>query len=93
MPILPEQTTFRRVQTDDPSSLTVFLSIDGQLADGTPMAGPWQGFVVPMTEAEQAMALAIVARARVMFADNVNAPPPAPAPTAEAPTATPEASP
>ncbi len=74
MPILPEQTTFRRVQTDDPSSLTVFLSIDGTLADGSPMPGPWQSFVVPLTEAEQAMALAIVARARVMLADKVNAP-------------------
>lgn len=74
MPILPEQTTFRRVQTDDPSRLTVFLSIDGALADGTPMAGPWRAFDVPLTEAEQAMALAIVARARAMFADKVNNP-------------------
>jgi hypothetical protein len=74
MPITPEQTTFRRVQTDDPSSLTVFLSIDGTLADGTPMAGPWQSFTIPLTEAEQAMALAIVGRARMLCAEKANAP-------------------
>ena len=84
MPITPEQTTFRRIQSDDPRSVTVFLSIDGQLADGTPMAGPWRAFDVSLTSEETQMALAIVARARVKFATEINNPP-APAAPAEEP--------
>lgn len=72
MPISPEQTTFRRLQTDAPASVTIFLSIDGTLADGSPAEGPWQGITVDLTEAEQTMALALVARARQILCDRVN---------------------
>ena len=70
--ITPEQTTFHRVQTDDPSTLTVFLSVDGTLVDGTPISGPWQGINVTLTAEEMAMAQAIVARARQTLADQIN---------------------
>lgn len=70
--ITPEQTTFRRIQSDNPTAVTVYLSIDGQLADGSPIAGPWQGFDIALTPEEAQMALAIVARARVLLADQVN---------------------
>jgi hypothetical protein len=73
--ISPDQTTFRRIQSDNPTSVQVFLSLDGQLADGSPIAGPWQGFYIPLTPEEQQMALAIVARARVLFAAQINAEP------------------
>lgn len=72
--ITPEQTTFRRIQSDDPTAVTVFLSLDGQLIDGTPMAGPWQGFIIPLTPEEQTMSLAIVARARQQYVDQLNVP-------------------
>lgn len=77
MPITPDQTTFRRLQTDDPATVTVFLSIDGQLIDGTPQPGPWREFRIVLTPEEQAASLAIVARARQQFADQINNPAPA----------------
>lgn len=72
MPITPEQTTFRRLQTDLPVAVTVFLSIDGTLVDGTPMPGPWQGVEVALTIDEQEVAMGIVQRARVALANKVN---------------------
>lgn len=72
MPITPDQTTFRRLQTDLPVAVTVFLSIDGTLVDGTPMPGPWHGIEVPLTPDEQAVAMGIVQRARVTLAETVN---------------------
>lgn len=77
--ITPDQTTFRRLQTDNPASVTVFLSIDGTLATGEPMPGPWQGIDIALTAEEQAVAQAIVQRARVIMADRVCAPPAVPA--------------
>lgn len=70
--ITTEQTTCRRLQTDNPASVTVFLSIDGTLVDGTPMPGPWQGINIALTEDEQAVAMAIVQRARVILAAKTN---------------------
>lgn len=72
MPITPDQTTFRRLQTDLPVAVTVFLSIDGNLVDGTPMPGPWQSIEVALTAEEQAVAMTIVQRARVALANKVN---------------------
>lgn len=74
MPITPDQTTFRRLQTDLPVTVTVFLSIDGTLVDGTPMPGPWQGIEIQLTQEEQAVAMGIVQRARVILADKINNP-------------------
>lgn len=70
--ITPEQTTFRRLQTDNPSVVTVFLSLDGQLADGTAVSGPWQGFDIQLTAEEMAVAAAIVGRARTQFVTALN---------------------
>ena len=74
MPVTPDQTTFRRLQTDLPVAVTVFLSIDGTLATGEPMPGPWQGIEIQLTPEEQAVAMGIVQRARVILADKINNP-------------------
>lgn len=74
MPLTPEQTTFRRIQTDDPRKLTVFLSVDGTLATGEQIAGPWTGIDITLTDTEVAAAQAVVARARVELCARVNAP-------------------
>lgn len=70
--ITHDQTTFRRLQTDNPAAVTVFLSIDGTLVDGTPMPGPWQGIEISLTSDEQSVAMAIVQRARVILAAKTN---------------------
>jgi hypothetical protein len=72
--ITPEQTTFHRLQSDSPAAVSVFLSLDGTLADGSPLSGPWHQYAVPLTADEQAIAAAIIARARVMFAAELNTP-------------------
>jgi hypothetical protein len=69
----PDQTTFQRLQTDSPDAVTVFLSLDGTLADGSTITGPWDAFTVPLTEAEIATAAGIIDRAREQFAARINA--------------------
>lgn len=73
MPLTPEQTTFRRIQTDDPSSLTAFFSVDATDALGRVTAGPWESVTLPLTADEAAFALALVGRLRQAYCDQVNA--------------------
>lgn len=72
MPLVPDNLTFRRLQTDDPRRVTVFLSIDGTLADGTPFDGPWQSVTVDLTDEELAVAVALKDRAKVALCDRLN---------------------
>ena len=72
MPLIPEQTTFRRIQTDDPASLTAFFSVDGTDALGRPQAGAWESITLPLTAEEAAFALALVGRLRQAYCDKVN---------------------
>lgn len=80
--LLPEQTTFRRIQTDDPSSITAFFSVDGVDALGRPQAGAWESVTLPLTAEEASFALALVGRLRQAYCDQINAAlNPAPEPT------------
>ena len=80
--LTPEQTTFRRIQTDDPSSLTAFFSVDATDALGRVTAGPWESVTLPLTAEEAAFAGALVARLRQAYCDQVNTQlNPAPEPT------------
>lgn len=72
MPLLPEQTTFRRIQTDDPSSLTAFFSVDATDALGRPQAGPWEAVTVTLTAEEAAFAASLIGRMRQAYCDRVN---------------------
>ena len=60
------------MQTDSPDSISVFLSIDGVLADGSLVSGPWREMTIALTDAEKAVAAAIIDRARVAFVEEVN---------------------
>lgn len=72
MSLTPEQTTFRRIQTDNPGVLTVYLSVDATDATGATIDGPWRPVDIALTEAEAAAALAVVARARQSLCDRIN---------------------
>jgi hypothetical protein len=74
MPLLTTQTTFRRVQTDDPTKLTVFFSIDATNAMGDVIPGPMEPIVVSLTEQEISNTATIVARARQQYVDMKNSP-------------------
>jgi len=75
MPLLPEQTTFRRLQTDAPASLTVFFSVDAQDALGRVTDGPWESITLALTPEEVTVATGIVARFRQAYCDRINNPP------------------
>ena len=72
MTITAENLTFRHMETKEPTTVTVFLSLDGTLADGSPVAGPWRSVVVELTEAEQAVAAAIKDRAKSALVAQIN---------------------
>lgn len=68
-----DKTTFRRIQTDDPTTLTVFFSIDAADAIGRTVAGPMEAVNLTLTTDELAFANAIVGRARQAYVDAKNA--------------------
>jgi hypothetical protein len=70
--LLPSQTTFRRIQTDDPTALTAFFSIDSVDALGRLQSGAWESITLTLTAEEAAFANAIVARLRQAYCDGVN---------------------
>jgi len=63
---------FRRIQSDDLTTLTVFASQDGTLADGTTVEGPLESVTLTLTPLENAQLVSMVARARQDAADSVN---------------------
>jgi hypothetical protein len=71
--ISADQLTFRHMETKDPTRITVFLSMDGTLADGRVIAGPWQSVEVELTEAELAVAIALKDRAKATLLERINA--------------------
>ena len=60
----PDQLTFRRMQSDDTTKITIFCSIDGTLADGTSFDGPWQSVTLDLTDDELAVVEKIKDRAK-----------------------------
>jgi len=72
MPLTPDKTTFRRIQTDSPAKITAYFSVDATDALGRQIAGPWEPVTITLTEEEAAFALALVARARQAFCDKIN---------------------
>ena len=70
--LTPEQTTFRRAQTDEADKLTMFFSVDSMDAIGRPVSSPWEAVAVTFTEEEATVIAAIVARARQLFCDKIN---------------------
>ncbi len=70
--LTPEQLTFKRLQTDAPDTVSVFVAVDGVLADGTPITGSWESITITLTPEEAAAALAIVNRAKQEFCDRQN---------------------
>jgi hypothetical protein len=71
--ISADQLTFRHMETKDPTRITVFLSMDGTLADGSVIAGPLQSVEVELTEAELAVAIALKDRAKATLLERINA--------------------
>lgn len=61
------------METKDPTKITVFLSVDGTLADGSPVSGPWQGVDVELTAEEISVVAAITDRAKAVLVGGVNA--------------------
>ena len=70
--ITPDQLTFRRLQTDDHNNVTVFASIDGVLADGSPASSPWKSVTKALTADQKAVADALVAQALQDICDTLN---------------------
>ena len=70
--LTPEQTTFRRAQTDEADKLTLFFSVDSVDAIGRPVSSPWEAVSVTFTEEEATAIAAVVARARQAFCDRIN---------------------
>jgi hypothetical protein len=68
----PNQTTFRRIQTDDPTGITVFFSVDATDALGRTVAGPMEAVQLTLTSEELAFASAIVERARAEYVNQKN---------------------
>lgn len=73
MSLTAAQTTFRRVQTDDPATVTVYFSVDATDALGRVTAGPMEPVTLALTEVEAGHAAAIIARARDAYVAQVNA--------------------
>lgn len=73
MPITSNQLTFKRMQTDLDSRVTVFAALDGTLADGSSVEGPWQSIEVELTADEIDTLNAIKARAKTAIAAVLNA--------------------
>jgi len=73
MPLTPNQTTFRRIQTDDPSAITVFFSVDATDALGRVVAGPMEAVNLTLTSDELAFAASLVERARAAYVAAKNA--------------------
>ena len=72
MPYESKDLSFRRVQTDDLSTLTVFHALSGALSDGTPIEGPWESHTVELTTDESAWLASIIARTKSeVVADSV----------------------
>lgn len=74
MPLLPTQTTFRRIQTDDPAKITAFFSVDATDALGRVVEGPMEAVTLELTAEELAFAGALVERARTAYVAQKNAP-------------------
>lgn len=72
MTITADNLTFRHMETKDPAIVTVFLSLDGTLADGSPVAGPWRSVVVELNDSEQAVAATIKDRAKAALVAQIN---------------------
>jgi hypothetical protein len=67
-----DKTTFRRIQTDDPSAITVFFSVDATDALGRVVAGPMESVQLTLTGEELAFASALVERARAEYVNAKN---------------------
>lgn len=80
MPILPSHTTFRRIQTDDPTKATLFLSLDLTSPTGETVPGSMEPVEVALTEAEQLTFAGLVDRGRQAYCDQKNTPTPTPEP-------------
>ncbi len=73
MAISPNQLTYRRHQSDSPTTMTVFVSMDGTLVDGSPIEGPWRGVTVTLTDAQAQVILDVIDLAKTTEADRINA--------------------
>lgn len=72
MSVTASQLTFKRMQTDSPTRITVFAALDGTLADGSTTEGPWHSAEIELTAEEQAVAAAIKDRAKTAIAAAMN---------------------
>ena len=70
--LTPDQTTFRRLQTDSPGSVTMYFSVDAADAMGRVIDGPWHAITLELTPEEQIFSAGLVARFRQTFCDQIN---------------------
>jgi len=70
--LTPEQTTFRRAQTDDTNGITVFFSMDLTDPFGQVKVGDMEAVRVEFTPDELPVIAGIVARARALYVDGKN---------------------
>jgi hypothetical protein len=70
--LTPDQTTFRRAQTDDTSGITVFFSMDLTDPFGQVKVGDMEAVRVEFTADELPVIAGIVSRARAMYVDGKN---------------------
>jgi hypothetical protein len=73
MPLSLNQTTFRRIQTDDPTAVTVFFSVDATDALGRVVAGPMEAITMPLTGEQLTFAAGLVEHARMAYVAQKNA--------------------
>jgi hypothetical protein len=71
-------TTWRYIQTGDPTRATLFFSEDLRRADGSVVPGPTEDVLVTVTAEEQAVLAAIIERGRAAFVEKKNAEQPQP---------------